>query len=96
MISSKQVDFIDVTIARDDDNQDKAHIFQYNLNVSRTRKKIYEGALREPYQREEKKGCTLLIFSDGAFKEVVMKALVELKNSPKHLTISMKILKESQ
>ena len=55
MISSKQVDFIDVTIARDDDNQDKAHIFQYNLNVSRTRKKKYEGALREPTKERKRR-----------------------------------------
>ena len=58
------------------------HIFNYNLNVTKTKKKIIDGAIREPYTREEKKGCINLVFNDGAFKEVVLKAIVELKTSP--------------
>ena len=43
--------------------------------------------MRPPYQREEKEGCVNLIFNDGAYNAVVLKALVELKNGPKHFII---------
>ena len=46
-----------------------------------------EGAVRAPYLREEKKGCTNLIFNDGSFNEVVLKAIAELKNSPKYFIV---------
>ena len=78
----------DVTPVNDDiAEHQNVHIFNYNLNDKKTRKKLYDGANRVPYKREEKKGCTNLIFSDGAFNEVVLKSLIELKNGPKHFTI---------
>ena len=75
-----------VTLACDDE-QIKAHTFQYNLNTAKTKKKIYEGALRGHYEREEKQGCVNLIFSGGAFYEVVQKAIIELYNGPKHFVV---------
>ena len=76
-----------VTSASDDGNKTK-HTFQYELNDTRTKRKIYEGALRAPYERENKKTCINLIFSDGAFKEVVMKAIIDLKEGPTHFKVN--------
>ena len=76
-----------VTSANEDDKQNKAHTFQYNLNTAKTKKKIYEGALRDHFQREDKKGCINLIFSGGAFNVVVFKAINELQNGPKHFIV---------
>ena len=70
----------DVTHASDDDQRKTAHIFQYNLNTAKTKKLLVEGALRANYEREEKKECINLMFNDGAYNEVVLKVLVELKN----------------
>ena len=75
-----------VTLACDDVSKSK-HTFQYMLNSTRTRKKLLEGALRAPYEREDKKTCINLIFSDGAFKEVVLKALTDLKDGPTHFIV---------
>ena len=66
-----------VTLVGDEDN---LTTHKYSLNEDKTKKKIYTGAIRKPYIREEKSGCINLIFSDGAYKEVVLKALVELSN----------------
>ena len=63
------------------------HVFDYELNSEKTKKKVLDGARRVPYRREDKKGCTNLIFSDGAFNEVVLKSLIELKNGPKFFVI---------
>ena len=58
--------FTDVTTVNDDDNTNvcedtNVHVFNYSLNDKKTRKKIYDGANRVPYKREEKKGCTNLM-----------------------------------
>ena len=50
-------------------DEEETQIFQYKLNNTRTKRKIHEGSLRPPYQRENKKGSIVLIFSDGAFKQ---------------------------
>ena len=42
--------------------------------------------MRKPFEREEKKGCTNLIFSVGAFNKV-LKAYVEIKNGPKQFIV---------
>ena len=76
-----------VTLASDDERQKSAHKFQYNLNTAKTKKNLYEGAMRGHYERETKKTCINLIFSDGAFNEVVLKALIELKTGPKHFIV---------
>ena len=79
MITNTEIS--DVTLANDD-----GHInltFQYNLNTSKTRKHLYEGATRGHYDREDKKTCINLTFSDGAFNIVVQKAMIELNNGPK-------------
>ena len=55
--------------------------------MARTRKKLLEGAMRGLFKREEKKGCINLIFSDGAFNEVVLKAIVKIKNGPKNFIV---------
>ena len=88
-MSSAQMDISKVTSAIDDITFIAAHTFQYNLNEARTRKKLYEGAMRKPFEREEKKGCINLIFSDGAFKAVILKALVEIQNGPKHFIVGI-------
>lgn len=80
---TNQIDISNVTIASDDGD----HIFQYNLNDAKTKKKLYDGDRRDPYEREAKKGSTNLIFNDASFNEVVLKAISELKNSPKHFTV---------
>ena len=80
-----EIDISHVTSVNDDDIV-KAHT-QYSMNDARTRKKLYEGAMRGPFKREEKKGCTNLIFSDGAFNEVVLKAIVEIINGPKNFIV---------
>ena len=41
-----------------------------SLNEAKSRKALYVGAIREPFEREEKRGCINLIFSDGAFTDV--------------------------
>ena len=79
-----EIDISHVTSVNDDDIV-KAHTFQYSINVART--KLYEGAKRGPFKREEKKGCTNLIFSDGAFNEVVLKAIFEITNGPKNFIV---------
>ena len=81
--TSYGIDIASVTLANDDGRSRNAHIFQYNMNTETTRKNLYEGALRGHYERERKKTCINLPFSDGAFNEVVLKALVELGNGPK-------------
>ena len=86
-LSVSETEIRDVTPAKDDGILTNAHIFNYNLNDRKTRKKVYEGALRVPYEREEKDGCMNMIFSDGAFNEVVLKAIIELKNGPKHFVV---------
>lgn len=86
--TSQEMDTSNVTSVNDDDHPTTAHTFQYNLNGAKTRKKLYEGALRVPFTREEKKGCTNLIFSDGSFNEVVLKAIVEIKNGPKYFIVN--------
>ena len=48
---------------------------------------MYEGAFRGHFEREEKKTCINLNFSDGAFNKVVLKALVELGNGPKSFIV---------
>ena len=96
---SNQTEISKVTLVNDDDqiqahrtnkdaesNQD-CHIFQYNLNHMKSKKKILEGAMRIPYNREDKKTCAVLTFSDGSFKEVVLKAVFDLKNSPKNFSV---------
>ena len=65
-----------VTLVSDDDDNLTTH--KYNL---------YTGAIRKPYIREEKSGCINLIFSDGAYKEVVLKSLVELRNGSRFFMI---------
>ena len=80
--TSNEIDITNVTLANNDVHSESAHIFQYNLNTSKARKNLYEGALRGDYEREEKKDCINLTFSDGAFNEVVLKALFELANGP--------------
>ena len=57
------------------------------MNTAKTTKQLYEGAGRGNYEREDKKGCINLIFNDGAFNEVVLKALTELRSGPKHFTV---------
>ena len=88
------MDVTSVTLVNDDKNPATATVdtsatatFQYNLNEEKTRKKLLDGAMRTPYQREEKIGCTNLIFNDGAFNAVVLKAIVEIKNGPKHFIV---------
>ena len=83
MTGERQLEFTassDVTLASDDIHQKSSHKFQYNLNTDKTRKQLYVGAMREHYQREDKKGCIILTFSDGAFNEAVLKAIIELQN----------------
>ena len=83
-----------VTLASDDisdvsdDVSKTTHTFQYKLNDNKTRRKIYEGAFRTPYVRENKKTCINLIFSDGAFKEIVLKAITDLKDGPTHFYVN--------
>ena len=77
----------DVTIVSDDEQQKTTHKFQYNLNTVKTRKLLYEGAMRGHYEREDKKACIILTFSDGAFNEAVLKAIIELQNGPKHFFV---------
>ena len=55
MISSeKEIDFSHVTSTFDEDDSSTAHIFQCNLNDAKTRNKLYEGALSEPFEKEVK------------------------------------------
>ena len=75
-------DISDVTPASDDVQSKNAHIFQYNLNTGRTKKHLYEGAMRGHFEREDKKVCINLSFSDGAFSEAVLKAVSELRTGP--------------
>ena len=70
----------DVTLASDENLQNNAHTFNYNLNTSKTKKILYKGAQREHYEREDKKVCINLTFSDGAYSAVVLNALEELNN----------------
>ena len=74
---------VNVTLANDDGNGITSHKFNYNLNAQKTKKGLYIGALREPYEREDKKVCINLTFSDGAYSEVVLKALEEFNNHEK-------------
>ena len=75
-----EIDLTNVTLASDDYDGIKAHKFNYNLNTTKTKKGLYKGASREHYDREDKKVCINLTFSDGAFSVVVLKALEELNN----------------
>ena len=77
----------DVDLAKNDALTTTTHTFNYNLNEEKTKRKLFDGAMRPHYQREEKEGCVNLIFNDGAYNAVVLKALVELKNGPKHFII---------
>ena len=77
----------DVTLANDDDQHRTALTFQYNLNKVKTKKLLIEGARRETYIRGDKTDCIILLFNDGAYNEVVLKALVELQNGPKHFIV---------
>ena len=54
--SLRSVHISRVTPANDDERKNR-HTFQYKLNDSKTRRKIYEGSLRAPYERENKKTC---------------------------------------
>ena len=84
----------DVTTANDD--VPTAQTFQYNLNVGRTRKHLYEGALRKHFEREDKKTCINLSFSDGAFTEVVLKAVEDLKTGPRHFIVGKEEVERTQ
>ena len=87
-LTSNEEHITKVTLANDDGEQIKAiQTFQYNLNTSKTRKLLCEGAMRSNYQREEKKGCINLVFNDGSYTEVVLKALIDLQNGPKHFIV---------
>ena len=83
--SPARIEINDVTPVNDD--EEETQIFQYKLNNTRTKRKIYEGSLRPPYQRENKKGSIVLLFSDGAFKEVVLTAVEDLKNGPETFVV---------
>ena len=85
--TTNEMRFSDVTIACDDERNEANHRFQYNLNSAKMKKSLYEGALRGHYTREEKKTCINLLFSDGAYNEVILKALIELKNGPKSFIV---------
>ena len=61
--------------------------FHYNLNTNKTRKNLEEGAIRSHYMREDKKTCTNMTFSDGAFSEAVLNAVDDLKNGPKFFVV---------
>ena len=78
--SQNQILMSNVTLVSNE--EEEAQVFKYKLNKVRTQRKIYEGSLRKPYERENKKGSIVLIFSDGAFKEVVLTAIDDLKNGP--------------
>ena len=84
----------DVTPASDD--CPTARTFQYNLNTGRTRKHLYEGALRKHFEREDKKTCINLSFSDGAFSVVVLKAVDDLKSGPKHFIVGKEEVERTQ
>ena len=84
---TRRVHISRVTPASDDINK-TGHTFQYKLNNCKTRRKIYDGSLRAPYERENKKTCINIIFSGGAFKEVVLKAVNDLKDGPSHFTVN--------
>jgi hypothetical protein len=85
--TENEMETTNVSLVNDDELPRTAHTFQYNLNTAKTRKLLYEGATRGHYKREGKKVCINLSFSDGAFNEVVLKSLVELKNGPKHFIV---------
>ena len=54
--TSNDIDITNVTLVNDDGHSKRTHIFQYNLNTAKTKKDLYEGALRGDYDREEKNG----------------------------------------
>ena len=87
LINLTETETSNVTLVSDDETVKHSHIFNYNLNEEKTRKKIYEGAFRGPFTREEKSGAINLIFNDGAFNAVVLKAIIELNNGPKHFIV---------
>ena len=64
-----------------------SQMFHYNLNTNKTRKNLVEGAVRNHYIREDKKTCTNMTFSDGAFTEAVLNAVDDLKNGPKYFVV---------
>ena len=82
---SDQSEISNVTLVSDDASA--AHTFNYKLNKERARKKLYEGANREAFKREDKKECINLIFNDGAFKEVILNSIIEIRNGPKHFIV---------
>ena len=84
---TKEMDSKDVTLASDDVRDKTPHTFQYNLNTVKTTKLLFDGAKRAHYEREDKKECSIITFNDGAFNEVVLKALTELENGPKHFVV---------
>ena len=84
LVNVTSTDTSNVTFASDEIS---THTFNYSLNEAKTKKKLYDGANRKPFEKEEKKASTILIFSDGAFTEVVLNAIIEIKNGPKHFII---------
>ena len=68
-------------------HEDSPRVFNYNLNIDKTKKNLCEGAQRNNYERENKKTCVNLIFNDGAFTTAVLAAISDLKSGPKHFIV---------
>ena len=53
--------------------------FDYVMSEKSMRSKLLKGAKRTPFEVDEKKICTVLNFSDGAYRLVVLPLLNELQ-----------------
>ena len=64
-------------------NEDHDRLFSYKLDEKTIRNKLLKGAKRIPFDIVEKTLCSIIMFSDGAFQNIVKPLLNTLSKHHK-------------
>lgn len=64
-------------------NDDTDKLFDYKLNAVATKAKLVKGAKRVPFEVNDKKTCSVLNFSDGAYNRLILSLIGEWENCQK-------------
>ena len=71
--TENSMDTAHVTSASDDGRSKVSHTFQYNLNTAKTRKQLYEGAMKDILSERIRKSAQIFLLVMVLFRKLSLK-----------------------
>ena len=79
-----------ILATRNDVTESLEKHFNYEMTDKKAKSNLIKGALREAFEIEKMQKCTMMIFSVGAYHELIIPSVAEWKIGTKKLDVEVK------